>query len=493
MKAARGLLTLATAILVSCGGSGGGSEATLAPPPGNDTPPADNGIDRGGVARGVITGFGSIFVNGVRYDTSSAVFTIDDAPGSEADLAVGKIVTVVGVIDEDGENGTADEVTFDDEVEGPIDSIDVAGGTLVVLGQTVLVNAETQFDDSIVPNGLEGLSEGQVVEVSGFVGADGSITATHIELTDDTEFEVTGVVSGLDTAAMTFLLNDLVVDYSGATLEEFPDGQIEDGMRVEAEGTMFGAAGELIASTVEFEEDDFLSGDDDDDGDTEIEIEGLITRFVSATDFDVSGFPVTTDDSTEYENGSASDLAEDVRIEVEGVRDEAGVLVAEEVSFRPVAEIEIEAPVDAVDAEGGSVTVLGIVIGTTATTQFEDDSDQDAGAFSLSDLNVGDWVKLTAFAAADGGLVATQLERDEAEDEIRVEALVDAVAQPDFEMLGLTIQTDDNTEFEDANDMPLSADDFFAQVTSGSEVQVEGTVIGDGVILASEVELEADD
>lgn len=489
MKAAKGLLTLATALLVSCGG-GSGSDAPLAPPPNNDTPPADNGIDRGGVARGVITGFGSIFVNGVRYDTSSAVFTIDDAPGSESDLAVGKIVTVVGVIAEDGENGTADEVDFDDEVEGPIDSIDVAGGTLVVLGQTVLVNAETQYDDSIVPNSLEGLSEGQVIEVSGFVGADGSITATHIELTDDDDFEVTGVVSGLDVVAMTFMLNDLVVDYSGATLEDFPDGQIEDGMRVEAEGTMFGADGELVATSVEFEDDDLPFGDDD--GDDDIELEGLITRFASSTDFDVAGVAVTTNDSTVFENGSADDLAEGVRVEVEGERDEAGILVADTVSFRPVADIEIEAPLDAVDAEGGSITVLGLTISTTATTQLEDDSDQDTEAFSLADLNVGDWVEITAFAGTDGSLVATQLERDDAEEEVSVEAPVDSASQPDLVVLGLTVQTDDNTEFE-VDDMSVNADDFFAAVAPGSEVEVRGNVVGDGIILASEVELEADD
>lgn len=491
MNAAKGLLILVTALLVSCGG--GGSSSTQVPPPADTTPPPSNGIDRGGVTRGVITGFGSIFVNGIRFDTSAAMFTIDDMPGGESDLAVGKVVTVLGAIDDDGENGSADEVFFDDEVEGPIESIDagVDTGMLVVMGQTVVVNAETQFDDSIVPNSLEGLSVGQVVEVSGFVGADGSITATHIELTNDDDFEVTGIVTGLDTGAMTFMINGLVVDYSGATLEDFPDGQIANDLRVEAEGTMFGPGGELIATSVEFEGDDLPF--DNDDGDDDIEVEGLITRFASATDFDVAGFAVTTTDSTVFEYGSADDLAVGVRVEVEGFRDDAGVLVADTVSFRLRGDIEIEAPVEVVDADGGRVTVLALIVATTATTQLEDDSTQELATFSLQDLSVGDWVEIKAFKDGAGNLVATQLERIDAEEEVSVEAPVDLVARPDLVVLGLTIQTDDNTQYEGIDDLPMSADDFFAAVAAGSEVQVRGNVVSDGVILASEIELEADD
>lgn len=178
MTTQRTWLLISTFWLASCGGGGGGGFSP-APAPA-DPPPDTSGIDRGGVSQGVITGFGSIFVNGTRFDTSAALFTVDDSPGAESDLAVGKVVTVIGSIDDDGLNGTATEVIFDDQVEGPIDSVDAATATLVVLGQTVRVDSETVFDDSIVPNGIEGLSAGEVVEVSGFNDADGTIVATHI-------------------------------------------------------------------------------------------------------------------------------------------------------------------------------------------------------------------------------------------------------------------------------------------------------------------------
>ena len=70
---------------------------------------------------------------------------------------------------------------------------------------------------------------------------------------------------------------------------------------------------------------------------------------------------------------------------------------------------------------------------------------------------------------------------------------MESAAQPDLVVLGLTVQTDTNTDFEDVNDTPISADDFFAQAAAGTPVQIKGTVIGDGVIFATEVELETPD
>ena len=58
-----------------------------------------------------------------------------------------------------------------------------------------------------------------------------------------------------------------------------------------------------------------------------------MTRFVSIEDFHVAGRPVTTDAHTRFEDGVAGDLAVGVRIEVEGLLNTAGVLVAREIEF----------------------------------------------------------------------------------------------------------------------------------------------------------------
>ena len=158
--------------LLGCGGGGGGD--------GNNQV---SGIDRGGItiAQGPINGFGSVIVNGVRYSTTGATITIDDQPGVESDLRVGQVVRVEGQLDAGGTTGTATRVSYDDDVEGPIQSID-RSATLVVLGQTIMVGPSTSFDDRISPRSLAGLAVGDRIEVSGLVTAGGVIEATRIEL-----------------------------------------------------------------------------------------------------------------------------------------------------------------------------------------------------------------------------------------------------------------------------------------------------------------------
>ena len=97
------------------------------------------GIERLGVSTGVVTGFGSIFVNGDRIDTTGAEFTIDDSPGSQDDLSVGDVVIVT--FDPAAATPSADTVFANEIVEGPIDSINLLLGQLVVAGQLVRVDA----------------------------------------------------------------------------------------------------------------------------------------------------------------------------------------------------------------------------------------------------------------------------------------------------------------------------------------------------------------
>ncbi|MDX1498440.1 MAG: DUF5666 domain-containing protein [Woeseiaceae bacterium] len=472
MKYSRLTGIFAAAILTACGSGGGNSVA---------------GIDAGGtpdpvattvVSQGEITGFGSVIVNGVRYDTSSATFTIDDNPGSESDLAVGQVVTVRGTLGADGSTGTASSIVFDDLVEGPVQAIDPDTETLIVLGQTVQVTVDTSFEADIVPASLAGLAVGDIVEVSGFFDAAGIIVASHIEIENPGgEFEVTGIATNVQAGAMTLEINALVVDYSGALVEDFPNGAPEAGQLVEAKGTTLGAGGELIATRLEFE-----GGNDFGDG--QVEIEGFITRFAAATDFDIGGLPVTTTASTVYENGNAADLDVNRKIEAEGSVNASGVLVATKIEFKQAGFLRAEGLVE--DVQAARVTVMGIPINVRADTELKDSSDADVRAFGLDDLNVGDYVEIRGYSDATG-FVATRLERDDDRGEAALRGFVDSVAPPLFEILGVTIATAPGTQFRD-NDTPIDSDTFFARAP-GRLVDVDGTFSG-GTLAAEEASIE---
>ena len=72
-----------------------------------------------------------------------------------------------------------------------------------------------------------------------------------------------------------------------------------------------------------------------------------------------------TTSTTEFKNGSSADLANDVRVEVEGTQD-GTTLVASEVKFERV-KIKIEGTVTA--HTGSTLTVLGLVVNQTALTE----------------------------------------------------------------------------------------------------------------------------
>jgi Domain of unknown function (DUF5666) len=297
--------------------------------------PQTAGIDRGGVAapvaiEGPITGFGSIYVNGIRFDIASAQITANGVVVTQADLAIGQVVNVVGTLDPDGVDGTADAVVFEAHVLGPVTALDTAAGTLTVLGQTVQTDAETVIEADDAPVSLAVLVVGDVVEISGYVGAGGTIVATRVEREDGDEYRVRGRATNVDTAARTLMINGLALDYGAAFLvENFPSGQPQAGDEVIAVGSALGPSGELLVEQLRLRAQYY-----DGQRGEENEIEGLITRFVSPTDFDVAGQRVTTTASTEYEGGDAGDLALNVKIQVEGERDDAGVVVADKVEVK---------------------------------------------------------------------------------------------------------------------------------------------------------------
>ena len=438
------------------------------------------GIDRGGVtggAVGTITGFGSVIVNDVHYDTARADIVVNGNPATEAELEVGYVVVVNADIPADGSAPSATSIQFSHDVIGPIASVDVALDQMVVIGQTIRLDGATTFGAGIQPasvDGLVALPATQVVRVSGLRGDDGSLLATRVELgSAGADLEVTGLVSMVDAGANTLRIGALTVDYSGANLEGFGSGEPAVGDRVKAEGQQVGAGGALTATSLERKEIE-LSLDDG----VELELEGLITSFTSTASFSVSGIPVVTNAQTEYENGSAVMLGPDVRVEVEGRVDTNGTLVADEVEFRQVGEARVEAAVESVDAAGGTLVVLGITVRTDASTSFEDKSPAELRPFSLSDLIPGDEVRIRG-SEDPGGILATRIQRSEPLEELVLRGTATNVADPQFEILGVTVLTDAQTDLES---------DFFT-TADGRLVHVEGDTTT-GSFLAEKAEIK---
>ena len=320
IRALKGVFSLAIGALALAACSGSGTETA--------------GIDRGGVTTpvsvvGPITGFGSIIVNGVHYSVDKASVIVDGNPATASDLELGQVVTVVGERDASGSTGIANRVLFQTNVRGPISALNTAASEITVLDHTVIASSSTIFDLAGVPGSFGSLRVGDLVSVSGFVSSHGSIEATRIQnVMASSGLLAFGVVSNLDRALLHFNLGALVVDYSQATLiEGFASGGPSNGDRVLVRATSTAPSGALLAREVRRAEDEEAEAGQ------EAEVEGLITRFASATDFDVGGRPVTTTSATTYRGGGSSALALNVKVEVEGAVNASGVIVATRVEI----------------------------------------------------------------------------------------------------------------------------------------------------------------
>ena len=374
-------------------------------------------------------------------------------------------------------------------MRGPIERIDLDNELLVALGQTVFVDEGTSFGDDIDPAGLDGLAEGEFIEVSGLFDAEGNVVASFIgRAAADEEYKVKGRVENLDEPNSRFSLRALTVDYSMAVLEDFPTSGISEDDFVEVEcdrALCLDNDGVFLASEVEFEDE----RPDAEEGD-EIEIEGFITRFESADDFDVGAYTVTTTPATEFENGTSDDLALNVRIEVEGRLDDNGILVADEIKIKLAESIRINAPVDAVDADAGTLTLLGIDLEVNEFTRFKDKGEDKLKIFTLADISPGDFLRLRASQnpAGEGPVIVTRIDRRKmgSDDEIELQGFVEEF-DSDAEslvILGVTIESAAQTNMSGS---------FFMRVTVGSLVRARGVRTADDMLLAEKLTLKDDD
>ncbi len=345
-------------LMVSCGSGGGGGLV------------AGGGIGGTGIiSSGTITAFGSVEVNGTKFDTSNAAIIINGVEIGVGDdfipdnLELGMVVTVEGRIKED-KSFVADRVIYSANVVGPVENIsdiDATTKELVVLGQTVIVNVITQFEET----DFNGIAEDDVVSVSGYFDDNGVIRATFLEkigdITSILEFEVTGFVENLDPDLKTFMINSLRIDYSSIS-SNLPEGIPAEDQFVEVEGRL-AAGGEMIAMRIELAAE--LGGEDGD----EFEIMGFITDIVSDFEFTVGNQVVQTEEDTIFVDGIREDIALGVKLEAEGSLVD-GILIAEEIEFWEPNQIEVEGLVSNV-ASDNEFTVGDQVVQTDAETVFE--------------------------------------------------------------------------------------------------------------------------
>jgi hypothetical protein len=356
-QAAALLLVLSAAAITACGG-GGDSAGATGP---METPTA--------YASGPITGFGSVIVNGVRYDDSaSSVIDDDDGGHSRDELKLGMMVEVDGhQMDRANGLGKALRIRFGSEIVGPLTYVSPDGGSLEVLGQTVLVTSTTVFDD-MPAGGLPALF-GTAIEVHAqFNVATGKYTATRIEPKADAKlYKLRGVVADLNPTAKTFTLGGEVISYNDIAAGDLPQN-LANGLKVRVRLLKTQVSGQWVAVSVRH---GVRKVEDRD----EAHVRGSITVWTSETNFEVNGLKVDATTASFPDGKTGVVLGAEVEVEGSVV---AGVLVATKVELddeRHAGDrhrFELHGLISALDTTVKTFSLRGVTVSYAGDVTFKD-------------------------------------------------------------------------------------------------------------------------
>jgi len=362
---------------------------------------ACGGVDSGGTGQtaqassaGRISGFGSVIVNGVRFDdTQARIVDENGVARTRDDLKLGMTVDVTGELRGNSGNGVAQSIQFGNEIAGPVESVDVAGSTLLVLGQLVRVDADTLLNG--YANGLADAVAGDLVEVFAFYDSVATAyAATRIERKATlAAFKLRGRISALNTPDKSFSLGGALVDYGSIAPPALP--QLANGLSVRVSLQTTPVAGRWVATSVHTSQRVFPEA-------TEAELEGFVSSFVSSASFLVAGIPVDASGAS-VRHGRLGDLANGERVEVEGQM-RNGVLLARLVEFKRGGnqEFELYGAIESVDTLAQTFALRGVTVTYDNSTVF--------AAGTAVNLLVGARVEVRGTPSTGGvGLQARQI------------------------------------------------------------------------------------
>ncbi len=338
--------TSASILLAACG-AGSGSITSTAPAAGGSD------VSTKSVALGSITGFGSVIVDGVVFNDAATTVIFETNPDlpsvqTTSNLKLGMQVEMKHA------NGAASEILVVSTLRGPVTALDATNSKLTVLGQSVSV-----VSSGVESTALEGFAAFADIKVSDWVevhaveNADGSLKATRIEresASESTSIKIGGKLASLDATAKTFKLGAMTINYANASVR--PTGVVlANAQRVFVFSDAAPVGNVLNAKKLRVRDFKFPGIDAGNVG-------GLVTDFVSASNFMVAGIKVDAT-TAKFENGSATDLLNGAAVRIKGTLKD-GVLTAVAVEFKGKS-----------GAESGQVSVKGAITDFVSISSFK--------------------------------------------------------------------------------------------------------------------------
>lgn len=492
---------LSLGVLVACGGGGGGSSLGV----------ADGGIRGTGSSVGPVSGFGSVFVNGVQFDTEglNPEVVSDDGISQESELDVGMILRVNGVWQDDGQ-GTANQLQYDDTLRGEMSvtqdwNLDTRTAQLSIYGLTVNVDSQTVIRGKNAADLTVAESNGDFVRINAWRLPSGEFRASYLRVFDgssgtgaipnlDNQIELEGEITDYQKELGTFRIGEMTVELMDNT--DFADierSDLDEGLLIEVEGNLIGEE-RLLAS--EIQEDDrrqYRRGDEDD-----IEFAGPVSEAFDSNErsFLINGLVVRVTDDTDFEDGlTEADLQPGLLIQVEGEFLDEFTVEADEIELRE-GESEVEGLIDvnSLDTNARNFRIGGVLVQVTSQTVIVGDDDvrldfESLGFTATREAEVSGIERVSPDGSVFLEALKVEVEEGGGEEEFKLVGRLRAIQGTTLSILDVNIQTNLDTDFDDGSDIDSLLNLLSADKRPLTEVEYRQLVTG---FLAEDVELEDD-
>lgn len=224
----------------------------------------------------------------------------------------------------------------------------------------------------------------------------------------------------------------------------------------------------------------------------DVKIRGAIASL--GTDFlQVNGSTIFVTANTQvFDNNNVAlmfaDLLLNDFVEVQAVRNEQGDLVAVSIKLenrrmnQGNGEVELTGLIESVGAN--NIVVFGDTFFVDATTEI---LNLDKNPISLTDLKVGDLVRVRADMQSDGTLLATRIRLEDPErDEVEFTGTIDALTETSVSVNGVLFLVTSDTDVLDNDDVQIA----FSVLEVGMVVEIRGDVGAGNVLTATKINIE---
>ena len=442
---------------------------------------AGGGIGGSGViSTGTITELGSIWVNGVEFDTHDAAVYVNGErtgtgdQGVAENLSPGRVVSVIGTLGQEG-LGEAGAVHYFPTSVGPVLAVDQIGDDFIFYlpGQEILANSQT------LVNGvsLESIEIDNLIEVSGLIDDRGVIQATYILRKAESAgaadlLSLTGVIGNNNKPSKTLRINSLTVDYKDAELLD-SSASIENGAWIYISGRFHDGNPVFQAEMIRpFNRIGDNAGKD-------IEIEGIVGGDPLGNRFRVEGHLIEFTAETRFRNGTEAEIQPGSIVEVEGFS-RNGILMAEQIRFQ--ANFRMEGDLFQKNAVNRTLMLRGLedlTIRTNELTRFQ------GTVHDFEDLSDDTHLIIKGRVIDGTDFMATQVIAPGMDkNEIMLQAPVSSKNDPAIHIGVLTIDADlfPSDGFFTEDHTSISKDTFFNLVETGTRIEVKGERLADDSI-----------